>query len=187
MDVPEARLRATRSPFRCNSVERLADGGYHSNIWSKQPTKAGHQLSENPWENIQHRISTGSELYQEDRYSRSNRPEGKRGNRTNRQPWTGRPLCYYKEKGQNRADGDMKSIALVKGQNGDNRDISNHPQKASGYRVVKPDIGPQWWKRGRRPGSSPELTRALPEELKSSLPTIEEIEAELGMEVGSGE
>lgn len=32
-----------------------------------------------------------------------------------------------------------------------------------------------------------ELTRALPEELKSSLPTIEEIEAELGMEVGSGE
>jgi hypothetical protein len=36
----------------------------------------------------------------------------------------------------------MKSIALVKGQNGDNRDISNHPQKASGYRVVKPDINP---------------------------------------------
>ncbi len=29
-----------------------------------------------------------------------------------------------------------------------------------------------------------ELTRALPEELKSSLPTIEEIEAELGMEGG---
>jgi hypothetical protein len=27
-----------------------------------------------------------------------------------------------------------------------------------------------------------ELTRALPEELKSSLPTIEEIEAELGMD-----
>ena len=36
----------------------------------------------------------------------------------------------------------MKSIALIKGQNGDNGDISTHPLKASGCRDVNPDINP---------------------------------------------
>ncbi len=38
----------------------------------------------------------------------------------------------------------MNSIALVKGQNGDNRDNSTYTQKVSGYRAVKSDKPDNW-------------------------------------------